>query len=66
MGLAMPTVIAPRKGSDPGKWQKEVFAPLPAIFLEGLPAVLFIRRVRGGVAGLLIKLSRMKMRPLCF
>ena len=27
-------------GSDPEKWQKERFALLPAIFLEGLSTVL--------------------------
>jgi len=42
----------------PEKWQKEIFAPLPAVFLEGLPAVLFIRRLCGGLAGLLTKLLR--------
>jgi hypothetical protein len=35
---------------DPGKWQKERFADLPTVFLEGL----------------LTKLSRMKTRPPCF
>jgi len=44
------TVIGAKAGFDPGKCQKEIFAPLPAISLEGLPAVL--------LAGLLTKLSR--------
>jgi len=42
--------IGAKAGFDPGKCQKEIFAPLPAISLEGLPAVL--------LAGLLTKLSR--------
>ncbi|GAI77003.1 unnamed protein product [marine sediment metagenome] len=47
-----------KPGFDPEKCQKEIFAPLPAVFLEGLPAVLFIRRLCGGLAGLLTKLSK--------
>jgi len=39
-----------KEGFDTGKWQEERFAPLPA--------VLFIRRLCGGVAGLPAKLSK--------
>jgi len=44
-------VIGAKARFDPEKCQKEIFAPLPAI--------LFIRRVSGGLAGMLTKLSRM-------
>jgi len=50
--------LGQKEGFDPEKCQKEIFAPLPAIFLEGLPAALLVRRLYGGLAGLLTKLSK--------
>jgi hypothetical protein len=43
-------IVSRRRKLNPEKCQKEVFAPLPAIFLEGLPGVLSIRCLCGGVA----------------
>jgi len=43
-------VVRAKARFAPEKFQKEIFAPLPAVLL----------------AGLLTRLSRMKTRPLCF
>jgi hypothetical protein len=51
-------VIGAKARFDPEKCQKEIFAPLPAVFLEDLPAILLVRRLYGGLAGRLTKLSK--------
>jgi len=50
--------LGEKKSFGPQKCQKEIFAPLPAIFLAGLPAILLVRRSCGGLAGLVTKLSK--------
>jgi hypothetical protein len=39
-----------KAGFDPETWQRQRFAPLPAIPLKDLSAVIFTRRLYGGVA----------------